>query len=54
MVALDGLCTAAERAALLDWLTAPGHDHSGPPPADKWEQACVDREGALHYIHAYV
>ncbi|GFH18819.1 Fe2OG dioxygenase domain-containing protein, partial [Haematococcus lacustris] len=22
-----------------------GHDHSGPPPEDKWELACVDRVG---------
>lgn len=30
---------------LLAWLTAPDHDHSGPPPGDKWERACVDRTG---------
>ena len=45
MVVLDGLVSEAERVAILDWLTAPGHDHAGPPPGDKWEKACVDREG---------
>lgn len=45
VVVLDGLCSEAERADLLAWLTAPGHDHNGPPPADKWEMSCVDREG---------
>ncbi|KAG2451787.1 hypothetical protein HYH02_003565 [Chlamydomonas schloesseri] len=42
---LDGLVTEAERAELLAWLTAPGHNHAGPPPEDKWEMACVDRVG---------
>ncbi len=45
MVVLDGLLTPSERTSLLDWLTAPGHDHSGPPPEDKWERACADTEG---------
>lgn len=45
MVAIDGLLSASERAALLAWLTEPGHDHSGPPPESKWELSCVDREG---------
>ncbi|PNH08092.1 hypothetical protein TSOC_005387 [Tetrabaena socialis] len=45
LVVLDGLLTEGEREELLAWLTAPGHDHAGPPPEDKWEMACVDREG---------
>uniref|UniRef100_A0A7S0WFF4 Fe2OG dioxygenase domain-containing protein n=1 Tax=Chlamydomonas leiostraca TaxID=1034604 RepID=A0A7S0WFF4_9CHLO len=44
-VVLDGLVSSEERAALLDWLTEPGHDHGGPPPASRWELSCVDREG---------
>jgi hypothetical protein len=42
---IDGLVTEEERASLLAWLTAPSHDHAGPPPADKWERGCVDRAG---------
>lgn len=45
LVVVDGLCTEGERAELLAWLTAERHDPSQPPPTDKWEQACVDREG---------
>ncbi len=45
LVVLDGLLAEGERAQLLDWVTAPGHDHAGPPPGDKWEMACVDRMG---------
>lgn len=45
LVVLDGLCSEGERQELLEWLTAPGWDHSGPPPGDKWELACVDRPG---------
>jgi hypothetical protein len=45
LVVLDGLCSDAERCELLTWLTAKGHPTTAPPPADKWEQACVDREG---------
>lgn len=44
-VVVDGLVSEEERQELLDWLTAPGHDHSGPPPSSRWEQACVDRAG---------
>ncbi len=44
-VVLDGLCSERERVEILDWLTAEGHDHSGPPPGEKWELACVDRVG---------
>ncbi|GIL50228.1 hypothetical protein Vafri_6459 [Volvox africanus] len=46
VVVLDGLLTAPERRQLLDWLTAEGHDHGGPPPEGKWERVCVDHEGA--------
>ncbi|KAL6754853.1 hypothetical protein V8C86DRAFT_280056 [Haematococcus lacustris] len=45
LVVLDGLLREEERCQLLDWLTHAGHDHSGPPPEDKWELACVDRVG---------
>lgn len=45
LVVLDGMCTEDERRQLLTWLTAEDHDHSGPPPGDKWEQSCVDRTG---------
>lgn len=45
VVAFDGLLDEAERAQLLAWLTAEGHDHTGDPPADKWERGCVDRMG---------
>lgn len=45
VVVIDGLLSEDERGELLDWLTAPGHDHSGPPPEGKWERACVDRAG---------
>ncbi|GLC46484.1 hypothetical protein PLESTM_001880600 [Pleodorina starrii] len=46
VVVLDGLLTEGERRELLSWLTAPEHNHQGPPPEDKWEMVCVDREGA--------
>jgi probable phosphoglycerate mutase len=42
---IDGLLTDEERRELLAWLTSPDHDHTGPPPEDKWERACVDRDG---------
>jgi hypothetical protein len=45
VVVLDGLLTPLETQQLLEWLTAPGHDHSGPPPGGRWERACVDRAG---------
>ncbi|GAX85210.1 hypothetical protein CEUSTIGMA_g12630.t1 [Chlamydomonas eustigma] len=45
LVVLDGLCSDSERTQILDWITSPGHDHSGVPPAARWEQACVDRAG---------
>ncbi|GFR50258.1 hypothetical protein Agub_g12444 [Astrephomene gubernaculifera] len=45
LVVLDGLLSGAERSQLLAWLTAPAHCHQGPPPENKWEVACVDREG---------
>ncbi|GBG00480.1 hypothetical protein Rsub_13237 [Raphidocelis subcapitata] len=44
-VVIDGLLTEDERAQLLAWLTAPAHPPAQPPPADKWERACVDRAG---------
>ncbi|GLI63184.1 hypothetical protein VaNZ11_005954, partial [Volvox africanus] len=46
VVVLDGLLTDPERRQLLDWLTAKGHNHAGPPPEGKWERVCVDHEGA--------
>ncbi|KAG2485818.1 hypothetical protein HYH03_015528 [Edaphochlamys debaryana] len=45
VVVLDGLLSEAERLELLDCLTAPGHNHQGPPPESKWDMGCVDREG---------
>lgn len=45
LVVLDGLLPPEERQQLLDWLTSSGHNHSGPPPQDKWEMSCVDRPG---------
>lgn len=46
VVVLDGLLTAAERAAILDSVTEPGWDHSQGPPPSKWELSCCDRAGA--------
>jgi hypothetical protein len=45
LVVIDGLCTEEERAKILAFLTSTNHDHSGPPPSDKWEMSCVDRAG---------
>lgn len=47
MVVIDGLLSPLERQQMLDWMTAPQHNHAGPPPEDKWEQACVDRAGTM-------
>ena len=45
VVVIDDLCSDEERGKLLAFLTSPSHDHSGPPPLDKWEKSCVDRVG---------
>lgn len=42
MVALDGLLSDAERAALLRWLTDEDWQQGSSPPASKWERNCVD------------
>ncbi|KAK9819911.1 hypothetical protein WJX72_003865 [[Myrmecia] bisecta] len=45
VVVLDDMFSEAERCQVLDWLTAPGWDHSQGPPEARWERSCVDREG---------
>ena len=41
-MALDGLLSDAERAALLRWLTDEDWQQGSPPPASKWERNCMD------------
>lgn len=45
VIALDGVVDEWMRAAILEFVTEPGWDHSGGPPRAKWERATADGEG---------
>lgn len=45
LVVVDDLVTEVDRAQLLDFITAAGHDHSHGPPTDKWEKETCDAAG---------